>query len=171
MAPVGVSIQGGCGMRKALFVGAVGGIAAICGGVAASAASAATDITRAQTLHLVGTTVEFRSVQIGHSGGPPKLGDEFVIHDTLADRQGHAMGQDGIVCTFTSTQHHGLINCVATLSLPDGQITLQTLAPTGNRATFFAAVSGGTGNYQNARGEAEIRTAGATTFYTIFLIP
>ncbi len=149
-------------MRKTLLVGAAAGIAAIGFGVSASAA---VDITTAQTLHLVSKTVESRFVEIGHSG-PPKLGDEFISHSTLTDGQGNPVGESAVVCTIVSTQGHGMDNCVGTLSLPGGLITIQTLS-TGR--TFDGAVTGGTGNYQNARGEAEINTV--TNHITVSLIP
>ncbi len=107
--------------RKSLLIGAAGSVALLGGGVAASAA---TGITTPKTLHLVSTTVESRFVQIGHSGAP-MLGDEFVIHQKLADQQGHAMGNTGIVCTFTSVQKGGATNCVATASLPRCQDELR----------------------------------------------
>ncbi len=122
-------------MRKTLLVGAAAGVAAIGFGVSASAA---VDITTAQTLHLVSKTVESRFVEIGHSGAP-RLGDEFISHDKLMDRHGNPMGESGIVCTIVSTQGHGMDNCVASLSLPEGLITIQALSSGG---TFDAAVTG-----------------------------
>jgi hypothetical protein len=49
-------------------------------------------------------------------------------------------------------------NCIATVRLPDGQITLQGLVTFGEEAGngFDVAITGGTGAYRTAHGQATI---------------
>ena len=71
----------------------------------------------------------------------------------LVDREGEKIGHDGGVCTITSVK--GMeVQCLVTVYLSDGQITLQGLATEGE--AFVFAVTGGTGQYQGASGEARV---------------
>lgn len=69
------------------------------------------------------------------------------------------MGTDGAICTTTSVTHDGSGSalCIATLSLPAGQISIQGLmtftAAVPDKTAAFA-ITGGTGTYRNARGDA-----------------
>ena len=62
--------------------------------------------------------------------------------------------------------------CVATLSLRRGQITLQGLVEIqgeGDMGPFTVAITGGTGAYRGAGGEARIRGVSPTrTVYKLF---
>jgi hypothetical protein len=62
---------------------------------------------------------------------------------------------------------------VATVSLPEGQLTVQglaTLTETGNQP-FTLAITGGTGAYRTARGQAQVTPVSQTEqHYTLTVI-
>ncbi|MFF5500759.1 hypothetical protein ACF1E9_20950 [Streptomyces roseolus] len=99
----------------------------------------------------------------GDDGGPgssPEVGDSFAFADDLSrTKGGEKIGRDGVGCTVVRTGDPMDVLCVGTFVLnggPGGQLTGQTLlsvdpsdqAP----AAFDIAVTGGTGDFENARG-------------------
>ena len=113
-----------------------------------------------RTLRLVATEIQSQFLDLGAPG--PSLGDEFVFSETLF-RRGHEVGESGGVCTATQvTPPYDVttFHCVATLSLRRGQITLQGLIEVqsvDDPGPFTVAITGGTGAFRNAGGEARIR--------------
>ena len=115
---------------------------------------------RGDTLILVG--VEIQSQFVDNFPPGPTLGDEFVFSDALSKDHRDA-GMSGGVCTvveiigpYTIETFH----CVVTLALRRGQITLQGLVEMqgpSDRGPFTMAITGGTGAYRGASGEAVIR--------------
>jgi hypothetical protein len=124
------------------------------------ATAASADAKGEQTLRVVGITTQAEFLDLGTPG--PSLGDEFVFSERLR-RQGRDVGTSGGVCTavevtppYDVTTYH----CVATLDLARGQITLQGLVEfqsTGVMEPFTVAITGGTGAYFGAGGQARIR--------------
>jgi hypothetical protein len=116
-------------------------------------------------LRVVGTTTQAQFLDLGMPG--PSLGDEFVFSETLS-RRGHDVGTAGGVCTATEvTPPYDVttFHCVATLDLERGQITLQGLVEfqsEGIMEPFTVAITGGTGAYFGAGGEARIRPVSDT---------
>lgn len=102
------------------------------------------------------------------TGETPSLGDELVFSETLFKR-GREVGQSGVVCTvvqatppYTTVSFH----CVGTLSLRKGQITLQGLIEVqglDDPGPFKVAITGGTGKFKCAGGQATYRQTGDTT--------
>ncbi|NML52906.1 hypothetical protein HHL19_08690 [Streptomyces sp. R302] len=94
------------------------------------------------------------------TGAAPKVGDSFAFADDLSrSKGGETVGRDGVGCTVVRTGDPMDVLCVGTFVLnggPGGQLTGQTLlsvdpsdeAP----AAFDIAVTGGTGDFDNARG-------------------
>ena len=87
------------------------------------------------------------------------LGARSVFSDTLHDRgSGDRVGVGGGVCTITQVgETEATGQCVATLSLSEGQITVQGLAtfPLAEGALpppLDVAITGGTGDYEGAEG-------------------
>ena len=126
-----------------------------------------------RALRIVAIQNQFQAVDVAPAG--PSLGDELVFSETLS-RHGHEVGVSGVVCTATEvtppyevTTYH----CVATLSLRRGQITLQGLVEiqgAGDMGPFTVAITGGTGAFRGASGEARIReVSDTTTVYKLFL--
>jgi len=89
----------------------------------------------------------------------PSLGDRLVFTSNLFDEQGRQVGHDGADCVTVRLDptappaEQQIVQCTVTVALPDGQITVQGLAQ-GLEGRF--AVTGGTGAYSTARGEAHV---------------
>lgn len=95
-------------------------------------------------------------VDTGEQG--PGKGDQTVFDDVLV-QEGREVGRQAGFCVVTNHVPNdpvsGLkIACSLTMTLPDGEITLQGLAT--NAATKRLVVTGGTGAYVNARGHATL---------------
>ena len=118
-----------------------------------------------RTLRLVATEIQSDFLDLGAPG--PSLGDEFVFSETLS-RHGRDVGESGGVCTATQvTPPYDVItfHCVATLRLARGQITLQGLIEVQGEddpGPFTVAITGGTGKFRCACGEARIRNISET---------
>jgi hypothetical protein len=124
-----------------------------------------------QTLRLTATENQSEYMDNGTSG--PSLGDQLVISETL-HKNGREVGTSGIVCTVTEvTPPYDVItfHCAATLSLRRGQITIQGLLEIqgeNDPGPFTVAITGGTGAYRGASGEAVIRDVSETeSAYTL----
>jgi hypothetical protein len=120
---------------------------------------------REDTLKLVATTIQEEFVDLGAPG--PTLGDMLVFSEVLRER-GREVGTSGGVCTITEAVPPYTVvtfHCVATLSLRRGQITLQGLIEVQGEddpGPFTVAITGGTGRYSGAGGEATVRIVSDT---------
>jgi Allene oxide cyclase barrel like domain len=130
---------------------------------------------KVQVIQLVARTVQEAFLDIDRNQGP-SLGDQIVFSDNLF-RNGKKVGTDGGACTVTNVSKDlskVTANCVATLSLRRGQITLQglvTFTETGQPPPFFVAITGGTGAYRTAHGEMTVTAVSQTEErYTLHLI-
>jgi hypothetical protein len=112
-------------------------------------------IENPQVIHLVEQISDFAFIDEGAAG--PSLGDRLVFTSDLFETSGDPAGQDGADCvvvridTSAPPALQQIVQCTITVKLEDGQITFQGLAQ-GTSNTF--AVTGGTGAYRKARGEA-----------------
>jgi hypothetical protein len=118
-----------------------------------------------KTLKINATEKQFEFLDLGTPG--PSLGDEFVLSERLFIR-GRNVGESGVVCVVTqATPPYDVLtfHCVATLSLvKKGQITLQGLIEIqgeNDQTPFRVAITGGTGKFRGAGGEATIREVSA----------
>jgi hypothetical protein len=114
-----------------------------------------------KTLKLTGTVIQIELLDLGTPGA--SLGDELVFSETLM-RKGDEVGESGVVCTVTQVvPPYGdvlMYHCVGTLSLKKGQITLQGLIELqgmDDPGPFTVAITGGTGAFRGAGGEAVVR--------------
>jgi hypothetical protein len=115
---------------------------------------------RGKTLRLVAVDATEEFVDVGVPG--PSLGDEIVFSETLLkDRRD--VGRSGGVCTITrGVPPYDIVDlqCVVTLRVRGGQITLQGLNEVQGEddpGPFRLAITGGTGKYRGASGEARFR--------------
>ena len=122
-----------------------------------------------QTIQLTATSFANQDVDVGPSG--LSLGDYFVATENLF-RQGNKVGTDHAVCTLTrlapptGAPKRFAAQCLVTLLLPEGQITLQGVR-TGSLSAqqpprFTLAITGGTGAYTTAHGQVRIVDINAT---------
>ena len=91
----------------------------------------------------------------------PSVGDRLIFSADLFDRQDRKVGRDGADCVVVRIDRsqpapleQQIVECMVTVELPDGQITFQGLAQ-GTENRF--AVTGGTGAYRRAHGEAHVK--------------
>ena len=137
------------------------------GVLAAGPAAATAHDHGKKTLRIVATEIQSEFLDLGTSG--PSLGDELVFSETLSIR-GREVGTSGVVCTVTQlTPPYDdvlMFHCVGTLSLRRGQITLQGLIEVQGEddpGPFVVAITGGTGAFRGAGGEAVVRQVSPRT--------
>jgi hypothetical protein len=153
--------------RPRLFaLAATAATVALLGGTAAS--SPAADIPSAgSTLYFKVNFSPFFYLDLGARG--PSMGDQIVAHDVLLDSAGRQVGHDAVSCIVTDPSGGSEAECTATFALPRGQIATQFLNTPPAVKTF--AVTGGTGAYKTARGEAVLVEngdgTGTVTFYLV----
>jgi hypothetical protein len=118
-----------------------------------------------RVLRIVATEIQFQFLDLGTPG--PSLGDELVFSERLS-RHDRSVGVSGVVCTATQVEppyDDLMFHCVATLNLRRGQITLQGLIEVQGEddpGPFTVAITGGTGRYSGAGGNAVIRDVSPT---------
>jgi len=114
-----------------------------------------------QVIRLVDRIASEAELDLGETGFGP--GDRFVFAGDLY-KGDEKVGEDGGECTIVRLEGEVATgNCVATLSLPGGQITVQGLvAFADEQEPFKVAVTGGTGRYRDADGEMRIETISDT---------
>jgi hypothetical protein len=149
-------------MRKPILAGA-GAAALVLGLAAFTSASAHSTAPAAQSVHFVAKTTQLTSIDLPPAGFGQ--GDEVVFHDQLL-RGGGTIGHDGGACqaTLVAKGQVPQFQCLVTFVFKDGQVTVQGLLNIANPASFQGtfAVTGGTGIYREARGQATIHQTSAT---------
>jgi hypothetical protein len=111
-----------------------------------------------ELIRLVERAQDFTIQDFGTAG--PSLGDRIIFTSDLFDEAGNKVGSDGADCVVVRIDpgaplsEQQVVQCTVTVELADGQITFQGLAR-GTENLF--AVTGGTGAYRAARGEAYVR--------------
>ena len=115
-------------------------------------ASSSPAITTAQTIWV--KEVNGRDKMIDLNGRGPSPGDQIVFRADLVNRSGNRVGFDIGQCTLNFNNQ---AYCSATFNLVGrGQIIGEgRVSPTAPGGVF--AITGGTGNFQNARGEVHLR--------------
>jgi hypothetical protein len=144
--------------KRAAFAAILGILALSFGTTAADGRGKGKD--KGDSLRLVAKTIQEGTLDLGTPG--PSLGDQLVFSEVLRER-GREVGTSGAVCTITEAVPPYTVvvyHCVGTLSLRRGQITLQGLVETqgmDDPGPFLVAITGGTGAYRGASGEAVVR--------------
>jgi hypothetical protein len=118
---------------------------------------------KVKKLRLTAEEIQSEFLDLGTPGEIPSLGDELVFSETLF-KNGRDVGQSGVVCTVVqSVPPYEVVSfhCVATLKLMrKGQITLQGLIEVQSMddpGPFKVAITGGTGKFKCAGGQATVR--------------
>lgn len=95
------------------------------------------------------------------TGAPgPSIGDRLVFSNPMFDTAGQQVGRDGADCVIVRIDpteppaRQQIVQCTISVTLADGQITVQGLAQ--GTENYFA-ITGGTGAYRKARGEVLAR--------------
>jgi hypothetical protein len=90
----------------------------------------------------------------------PSIGDRLVFSNPLFDKHDRVIGRDAADCVIVridpteTPDRQQIVQCMISAQFADGQITVQGMAQ-GTENTF--AVTGGTGIYRTAHGEAHAR--------------
>jgi hypothetical protein len=99
------------------------------------------------------------------------FGDRLVARSPLTNEGGRRVGTGYLDCLIvTEVQQGGKYWCRYVLNLRSGQITTEGLDPQGISDTFFS-VTGGTGEYIAAGGQAEFVDGPTQTDIYISLVP
>jgi allene oxide cyclase-like protein len=130
-----------------------------------TAAGGGTDGSKTLVIDLTTRTVQEADLDLGATG--PSIGDRFVFSDDVF-RGGHKVGITGAECIAVRLAPNPVppgqeptsvtLNCVGTLRLPDGQVTVQGLVTFSEEAgpSFDIAITGGTGAYRTAHGQVTV---------------
>lgn len=132
-----------------------------------------------QTIRLVGRFTNLKAVNVdGRRFGP---GDYVLFREVLSTRSGRRVGHTNVRCMrhfpFTTRRVTSICDGTFTLSARRfhgrGEIAIQgSVTFTPSASVLTVAVTGGTGHYQNVRGELHIRDApSGANLYTLHLIP
>src|SRR4051794_13655758 len=132
-----------------LRTGAIGALLLSVAGVAAASASSPGG-PAVEVIHAVRTTEDQTALDLGASGN--SLGDQRVFTARF-DANGKTIGFDGGTCTLVRLPQ--VYQCVATNSLPGGQLTAKALvdfqkAP----GPYQFAITGGTDRYRTPTRDA-----------------
>jgi hypothetical protein len=134
------------------------------------AASAGTAATASQTIRLVARQVSATLVPVpGQTGHQLVPGDQLVFTDSLT-RNGASYGHDAVHCVIVVAAD---AVCVGAFTLPGGQLTIAgDVGSVNSHGSKTVAVTGGTGQYQSARGQLTVKGRSATVSVDTFqLIP
>ena len=140
-------------------------VALVVGNFALTSANASDNGDNDDVIRLVGRIVVDEYVDLAPKG-EPNAGDHLVFSDDVY-WNGNKVGFLDGTCTFTRVKATaGRFHCTATLTLPKGQITIQGAIriPFGENflGPFYLAITGGTGAYDEARGQVRVRTVSDT---------
>ncbi|MEU9164498.1 hypothetical protein AB0D29_30030 [Streptomyces sp. NPDC048424] len=96
--------------------------------------------------------------------GPAAQGDRTVFNSELFDENHRSVGETNGTCTTTRTDDHGAEVCVVTYTLPGGQLSVQGMVfgniTDGRPPSFDNGITGGTGEFDRARGSVHADTIG-----------
>jgi hypothetical protein len=105
----------------------------------------------------------FVSVTHNPQGAP---GDEAIFRSVSMNTSGQRIGSSSLVCTIV---FGGQLQCNGVFRLPGGTLTGTALAPASQTSTapVHVAITGGTGRYDGARGQATTTPESQTVNKTV----
>lgn len=106
------------------------------------------------------------SVKLAHPRARPAAGDVLVAVNVLRSTAGARVGNGQLSCVITEPARNfgrSTYQCTGTNRLRDGSISFSLVARLGEDRVVTAAVTGGTGAYDSAAGEAVSTTTGENT--------
>ncbi|MFF4445080.1 hypothetical protein [Streptomyces sp. NPDC001502] len=140
---------------------------------AATDTDSAHDKGKERVITLIGRLAEQTRFPV-NPGGAAAQGDRTAFRSNLFDEAGNQVGETGGTCTTTRVDNGGAEQCVVTYTLPGGQLSVQgmvfgNLIP-GPPPSFDNGITGGTGEFDRARGSVHADTiATGTRRFTIHL--
>ncbi|MEU1666586.1 hypothetical protein ABZ547_23870 [Streptomyces sparsogenes] len=134
---------------KSLAVSLVTALVGVC--AVGSADADAPGKGRVEVLELEVRNDQYTETDLGPAG--PSLGDMYVYSGT-AIKDGRAVGHGGGSCQVIHVDGEELTTqCLITIELERGSLTMQSLWVSGTNALDMA-ITGGTGDFSSARGTA-----------------
>jgi hypothetical protein len=107
-------------------------------------------------IRLIAKSVVAETLDLGDKG--ESVGDQEIFSDDLYWAGKKVGTLDGSCTTTRARATFAMLNCTVTLTLPNGQITLQGAVRFDRNFTgkFFIAITGGTGDYDTAQGQVKV---------------
>lgn len=134
---------------KSFAVSLVTALVGVC--AVGSADADAPENGQVEVLELEVHNDQYADNDLGPAG--PSLGDMYVYSGT-AMKDGRGVGRGGGSCQVISIDGEKLTTqCLITIELERGSLTMQSLWTTGTNSLDMA-ITGGTGDFSNARGSA-----------------
>ena len=137
-----------------------GVVAAAIGGVSLARAG---DGGRTLTLTEVQTNAAFVNISHTPQGAP---GDQLILRSAVKDAQGRRIGSSSVVCEMVFAKQ---LQCTGVYRLPGGTLTGTAMAPASPTSTapVHIAITGGTGRYEGASGQATLTPQSQTVNHTV----
>jgi allene oxide cyclase len=135
---------------RRLVLGAVGGLAGVLAVGIAIATASSPQVTSPQTIHVIEEPIKLTFTDLGKKG--PSQGDTFVATNVLhepGDRS-KVLGHEDDTCTLVAVKAFRF-SCTGTAFFKGGSLMAQ--GPFALGRSNVLAVTGGTGKFQNARGQ------------------
>jgi hypothetical protein len=154
-------------MRKRIVaVAAAVGLLGLIGG--SVAASAGTSITAPETITTVGTVLKDKAVDVGKRG--PSVGDTFATTLDIKSQAGADLGTERTQCTLGTGQW---ALCTGAFDITGrGEIVGTGMVNLGSQSPDFdVPVTGGTGDFSNVRGVAQVHLTENGEIVTLELLP
>jgi hypothetical protein len=143
-------MQGSSAIRRVLVTALLVAVTAVIAGGVSLARAGGTGSGDADVLVLKEKQTKSVFVNVNPNG---PAGNEFVFHSTLSNASGQVGTVDGL-CVFVLAR---TAQCHVTATLPGGTLTVSALLPASNRpVTTHGSIDGGTGRYDEARGQVTI---------------
>ncbi|MFI7339116.1 hypothetical protein ACIBUY_14385 [Streptomyces sp. NPDC050085] len=119
-------------------------------GVGGSADAGTSAKSRVEVLDLAVRYDQHEALDVGPAG--PSLGDTNV-YSGIAVQDGRDVGRGGGTCQVVRVEGTAATTqCLLTLETERGSLTMQSLWKTGGRGPLDMAITGGTGDFADARG-------------------
>ncbi|WP_030977170.1 MULTISPECIES: allene oxide cyclase barrel-like domain-containing protein [unclassified Streptomyces] len=158
---------------KRVGLSAAIGLAALLACSQPASAFSSTSVVSMQAAQLIARQTQSSFIDVDGSSGPSQ-GDEIVVSGDLL-RNSVPVGNYGEVCTMTRTAPADEfdLQCAGSLFLAEGDITFQgrfTVTAAGPPGDINFAITGGTGDYREAKGYIQAVNVSATdTQFTLQL--
>jgi len=113
------------------------------------------------------------SVKLADPHARPAAGDVLVSVSVLRGEGGARVGTSHLSCVITRPARNfgrSVYQCTGTNKLRDGSLSFSLVGRLGVDRVITAAVTGGTGSYDGARGEAVNTTTGENTSTQVITI-
>ncbi len=151
-------------MKRTIIAAAVVAVA-VTAGAAVAVARGGSQLTGPRVIHVVERPITDQVIDIGKRGDSP--GDQLPFANPIFNAGNtQRVGSDQGNCVRASASQ-GRWECMWTTFLPGGQVTVE--GPfLDARATTLLAVTGGTGQYRNARGQMILHVRADGNFDFVF---